>query len=84
MYTHVNTHHGQVDVVQEFVVVFDGETRVKEHHDFLCAVLLQEREQQQKSLVRWTHDIALLSKIYLNLHFKTKLSNKKPPTIANH
>lgn len=45
-------HDGNVDVVEEVVEVFDGESCTHEHHDFLVLVLLQEREQHQEPFLR--------------------------------
>jgi hypothetical protein len=60
----VNAHHRQVDVVEQLVVVFHRHARAEEHHNFLLAVLFQEREEQEESLLRWHYHITLLYYIY--------------------
>ena len=57
--THVDALNGQVNVVEEFVVVLDGHAGGEEDHDLLLAILLQEGEEQQKSLLRRAHDVTL-------------------------
>lgn len=44
-------HDGQVDVVEQLVVVFHGHAGREEDHQLLLAVLLQEGEQQQEALL---------------------------------
>ena len=41
----------------------DRVTRGKEHHDFLGEVLLEEGEQEKKSQLRGTHNVALYKRI---------------------
>ncbi len=50
-----------VDVVQQFVVKFDGETGTEENHDLLrlLSVFRQERVQQEQPFVRRTHHVTL-------------------------
>ena len=62
--THVDALNGQVNVVEEFVVVLDGHAGGEEDHDLLLAILLQEGEEQQKSLLGRAHDVALKSQTF--------------------
>lgn len=57
--THMDGHYRQVNVVEELIVEFHRHTRGEEDHQLLLAVLLQEGEEQQESLLRWTHHITL-------------------------
>ena len=52
-------HDGNVDVVEQFRVKLDRVAGGEEHHDLLTLVLLEECEQQQKTLLRGTHYIPL-------------------------
>lgn len=47
----MNGHDGQVDVVEQLVVIFDGHAGREEDHQLLLAVLLQEGEEQQEALL---------------------------------
>jgi hypothetical protein len=49
----------QVNVVEELVVILDGHARGKEDHHLLLSVLLQEGEQQQKTLLRRADNVTL-------------------------
>lgn len=57
--THMNGHDGQIDVIEQLIVVLHRHARREEHHQFLLAVLLQKREEQQKTFFRRTYDISL-------------------------
>ena len=49
-----------IDVIQEFTVIFDRVTRREKYDDFsLLQVLLEKREEQQEADVTLAHDIAL-------------------------
>lgn len=48
--THMYIHDRDVDVVEQFRVEFDRVAGGKEHHHLLAKVLLEECEQQKKSL----------------------------------
>jgi len=56
---YVDGHDGQVDVVEQLVVVLDGHAGGEEHHHLLLAVLLEEGEEEQEALLGGTHHIAL-------------------------
>lgn len=49
--TYVDGHDGQVDVVEELVVEFDGHAGGEEDHQLLLPVLLEEGEEQQEPLL---------------------------------
>ncbi len=55
----MNVQHRYVNVVEKFRVKLDRVTRREEHHYFLTQVLLEECEQQEKALLRWTHHVPL-------------------------
>lgn len=55
----MNALDRQIDVVEELVMVVDRSAGAEKHHYLLVAILLQEGEQQQKALLRQTHDVAL-------------------------
>jgi len=57
--THVDALNGQVDVVEEFIVILDGHARGEEDHHLLLPILLQEGEEQQKSLLGRAHNVTL-------------------------
>ena len=51
---------GDVDVIEQLCMVFDGGAGREEHHDLLAQVLFEEGKEQQEALLRWHHAIALL------------------------
>lgn len=55
----MNGHDGQVDVVEQFVVVFDAHARAEEDHHFFLAILLEEREEKEESLLGRNDHVAL-------------------------
>ena len=60
------THDWKVDVVEQFVMIFDGHARAEKDHDFFLLILFQEREQKKKTLLRRNNNITLFNfKSYL-------------------
>lgn len=57
---YMNRCDWQINIVEEFAVIFDAHARREEDHHLLLAILLQEREEHEQTLLRWTHDVALL------------------------
>lgn len=55
----MNIFNFNVDVVQQFVEVFDLHSRTKEHHYFFVSVFSQESEQEQKSFFCRTNNVTL-------------------------
>ena len=53
--THMYTQHREVNVVKQLVVKLDRHARVEENHHLLLAILLDERVQNQESLISWAH-----------------------------
>ncbi len=66
---YMNTHDRQVNVVEQFVMVFDRHARAKEDHYFLFTILFQKREEKQKSLLGWYNHVALLQALDGGLFF---------------
>jgi hypothetical protein len=44
-------HDRQVNVVEQFMVELDRQTRAEEHHHLLLAVLLEECEEKQEAFL---------------------------------
>ena len=55
----VNALNGKVDVVEEFVMEFDGQTRGEEDHHLPLTILLQKSVQQMQSPLTRTNYITL-------------------------
>ena len=64
--SYVDGHDRQVDVVEQLVVELDRHAGGEEHHELLLPVLLQEGEEQQESLLRGTHHVALGNDTHTN------------------
>ncbi len=60
--TYVNRDDGHIDIIEEFCVELDRIAGGEENHNFLLLVLLQKREEKQKPILRWTHNITLKQK----------------------
>ena len=55
----MNVLDRNVDVVEEFGVVFDGAARGEEYHAFLVFVLLDECEEQHEPLITRAYHVPL-------------------------
>lgn len=56
----VEVENGKINVVEQFSMVLDTVTAGEEDNDLLLEVALEEGEQKQEALVRFTNDVALL------------------------
>ena len=56
----MNAVNREINVVEQLIVILDGEAGAHEHHDLLLPILLQECEQQHESLLARADHVALL------------------------
>lgn len=57
--THVDSHDGQVNVIEQLIVVLHRHAGREEHHQLLLTILLQKREEQQETFLWRTYNISL-------------------------
>lgn len=61
---YVKVEYRDINVVQQFSVVFYGITAREEDDDFLLQVLLEKGEKKEETAIRRAHDIALRQRRY--------------------
>lgn len=64
--SYMNTQHGYIDVVQQFIVILHGHAGREEDHHFLLLILLQEGEEKEKAFVLRNNNITLEEQIQRN------------------
>lgn len=47
----MDTHDGQINVVEQFMMELDRHARAEEHHHLFLTILLEESEQEKESLL---------------------------------
>jgi len=65
--THMNTLNREVDVIEQFIVVFDRHAGGKKYHYFLLSIFFQKSKKKHQSFLRGANHVTLRRKLDIAL-----------------